>query len=313
MSVHPRGLGRGLDTLFRNTPDAPETASDSVQLPIRLLFPCSSQPRKYFDETALEELAASIRSQGIVQPLLVRPLPHTSPQAYEIVAGERRWRAARKAGLSEVPVLVRELSDEDALTAALIENLQREDLNPLEEAEAIQALKERLPLSQEELAARLGKSRPAVANALRLLQLPEDMRGALRDGLLSAGHGRALLAVNEEEARQCFFQVMVERHLSVRAAEDAADHWKKKGCFPPGLHSGSPAAQSRQRSAKPQLLVDIQNVLRQGVHPKVTVSGNEEFGRVTIPYESKEQLAALLERLGTETEKSASSHAEGAC
>lgn len=311
MSVQPRGLGRGLDTLFRNTPDAPETASDSVQLPIRLLVPCSSQPRKYFDETALEELAASIRSQGIVQPLLVRPLPHTTPQAYEIVAGERRWRAARKAGLSEVPVLVRELSDEDALTAALIENVQREDLNPLEEAEAIQALKERLPLSQEALAARLGKSRPAVANALRLLQLPENMRGALRDGSLSAGHGRALLAVTEEEARQVLFQVMLERHLSVRAAEDAADHWKKKGCFPPGLTPGE--APSRQRSAKPQLLVDIQNVLRQGVHPKVTVSGNEEFGRVTIPYESAEQLAALLERLGAETEKSASSHTEGVC
>lgn len=304
MSVQSRGLGRGLDTLFRNAPETSGATVDSLQLPVRLLHPCSSQPRKHFDETALEELAASIRSQGVVQPLLVRPIRDTSPQAYEIVAGERRWRAARKAGLNEVPALVRDLSDEDALTAALIENLQREDLNPLEEAEAIQALKERLPLSQEELAARLGKSRPAVANALRLLQLPEEMRNALREGALSAGHGRALLAVAEEEARQALFQAVVARHLSVRAAEDAVDHWKKKGCFPPGLCGVTSPELRRNRGAKPQMLLDIQKVLRSGVHPKVTVSGNEELGRITIPYESGEQLTALLERLGVEQSES---------
>ena len=302
MSIPQRGLGRGLDSLFRNTAASEEAPSDILRVPVRLLHPCASQPRKFFDETALDELAASIRSQGVVQPLLVRPISGTSPQAYEIVAGERRWRASKKAGLSDVPVLVRALSDEDALTVALIENLQREDLNPLEEAEAIQALKERLPLSQEELAARLGKSRPAVANALRLLQLPEDMRAALRDGSLTAGHGRALLAVTDTDARDQLFQAVRERHLSVRGTEAAADHWKSKGFFPPGISSDKVTRPARVRSSKPEALQTIQKMLRCGVHPKVTVSGSEDLGRITIPYESGEQLAALLERLGIQSD-----------
>ncbi len=298
MSLQSRGLGRGLDSLFRNAPETPSADSGTLMLPVRLLHPCATQPRKHFDESALEELAASIRSQGIVQPLLVRPIQDTSPQAYEIVAGERRWRAARKAGLVEVPVLVRNFSDEDALTAALIENLQREDLNPLEEAEAVQALRERLDVSQEELAARLGKSRPAVANVLRLLQLSETMREALRDGTISAGHGRALLAVTDESVRQDLFRIVVEQRLSVRSAEDAADHWKKYGTLPVGSDACAQPRPSRSRNAKPQLLTDIQKLLRTGLHPKVTVSGTETLGRVTIPYESGEQLASLLERLG---------------
>ncbi len=298
MALQSRGLGRGLDTLFRNTPETPPADSGTRMLPVRLLHPCATQPRKQFDESALEELTASIRSQGIVQPLLVRPIQGTSPQAYEIVAGERRWRAARKAGLAEVPVLVRDFSDEDALTAALIENLQREDLNPLEEAEAVQALRERLAVSQEELAARLGKSRPAVANALRLLQLPEAMREALREGTISAGHGRALLAVTDESARFELFQAVTEQGLSVRSAEDAADHWKKYGSLPFGPVACPQPRPSRSRNAKPRMLADIQKLLRTGLHPKVTVSGTEDLGRVTIPYESGEQLAALLERLG---------------
>ena len=177
MSANERGLGRGLDALFRNvTPaerpssakadsaevPAPSVPKSTTTLPIAALTPCKGQPRKHFDEAALDELAASIREQGIIQPLLVRPLADR-PGHYQIVAGERRWRAAQRAGLTEVPVYLRELSDEDALTAALIENLQREDLNPLEEAQAIQSLRERLPYSQEELAQRLGKSRSAGA------------------------------------------------------------------------------------------------------------------------------------------------------
>lgn len=201
MSANERGLGRGLDALFRNvTPaerpssakvdsaevPAPSVPKNTTTLPIAALTPCKGQPRKHFDEAALDELAASIRSQGVIQPLLVRPRRTETATIYEIVAGERRWRAAQRAGLTEVPVYLRELSDEDALTAALIENLQREDLNPLEEAQAIQSLRERLPYSQEELAQRLGKSRSAVANSLRLLQLPRPMQDALKDGRIHA-------------------------------------------------------------------------------------------------------------------------------
>ena len=205
-----KGLGRGLDALLRRTDmgaarqeknDTPEketgTEHSPTLLPLSHLHANPSQPRQTFDAESLAELAASIRSQGVIQPLLVRPRRTETATIYEIVAGERRWRAAQRAGLTEVPVYLRELSDEDALTAALIENLQREDLNPLEEAQAIQSLRERLPYSQEELAQRLGKSRSAVANSLRLLQLPRPMQDALKDGVFTPGHARAVLALPE--------------------------------------------------------------------------------------------------------------------
>ncbi|MEI3478797.1 MAG: ParB/RepB/Spo0J family partition protein [Bilophila sp.] len=224
MSAIERGLGRGLDALFRNvTAEEPSSGKQetfaaapraTTTLPLAALTPCKSQPRKHFDEAALDQLAASIRSQGVIQPLLVRPLRSETATVYEIVAGERRWRAAQKAGLTEVPVYLREMSDEDALTAALIENLQREDLNPLEEALAIQSLRERLPLSQEDLARRLGKSRSAVANALRLLQLPRPMQEALKDGLFTPGHARAVLALPERALQDVLFAAIMERHLS---------------------------------------------------------------------------------------------------
>ena len=242
MSANERGLGRGLDALFRNvTPaerassakadsaevPAPSVPKSTTTLPIAALTPCKGQPRKHFDEAALDELAASIRSQGVIQPLLVRPRRTETATIYEIVAGERRWRAAQRAGLTEVPVYLRELSDEDALTAALIENLQREDLNPLEEAQAIQSLRERLPYSQEELAQRLGKSRSAVANSLRLLQLPRPMQDALKDGVFTPGHARAVLALPERALQDILFNAVMTRRLSVRDAEEAVIHWKR--------------------------------------------------------------------------------------
>ncbi|MBR5734072.1 MAG: ParB/RepB/Spo0J family partition protein, partial [Desulfovibrionaceae bacterium] len=200
------GLGRGLDTLFKSSaPLLDEKQKESAEgistLPVLKLVPCQGQPRRSFDESALDELASSIREQGILQPLLVRPAPG-DPGAYEIVAGERRWRAAKKAGLSQVPVIIRELDDNEALTIALVENLQREDLNPVEEAHAIAALQKRLKISQDALAAKLGKSRPAVANALRLLQLPENILESLELGEISAGHARALLALSDAPREQ---------------------------------------------------------------------------------------------------------------
>lgn len=307
MSAIERGLGRGLDALFRNvTAEEPSSGKQetfaaapraTTTLPLAALTPCKSQPRKHFDEAALDELAASIRSQGVIQPLLVRPLRSETATVYEIVAGERRWRAAQKAGLTEVPVYLREMSDEDALTAALIENLQREDLNPLEEALAIQSLRERLPLSQEDLARRLGKSRSAVANALRLLQLPRPMQEALKDGLFTPGHARAVLALPERALQDVLFAAIMERHLSVRDAEDAVTHWKRHGLLPSALLA-SPTTLRRPRAPKPPSIKLAIRQLREAVNPKASISGNDQKGLITLPYESEAQLAELLGRLG---------------
>ena len=189
-----------------------------------------------------------------------------------------------------MPVYLRELSDEDALTAALIENLQREDLNPLEEAQAIQSLRERLPYSQEELAQRLGKSRSAVANSLRLLQLPRPMQDALKDGVFTPGHARAVLALPERALQDILFNAVMARRLSVRDAEEAVIHWKRHGLLPSSLMGASAPVAIRQ--------------LRENVAPKASISGTDRAGRITLPYESEEQLAELLSRLGLSVELS---------
>ena len=319
MSANERGLGRGLDALFRNvTPaerpssakvdsaevPAPSVPKNTTTLPIAALTPCKGQSRKHFDEAALDELAASIRSQGVIQPLLVRPRRTETATIYEIVAGERRWRAAQRAGLTEVPVYLRELSDEDALTAALIENLQREDLNPLEEAQAIQSLRERLPYSQEELAQRLGKSRSAVANSLRLLQLPRPMQDALKDGVFTPGHARAVLALPERALQDILFNAVMTRRLSVRDAEEAVIHWKRHGLLPSSLMGASAPVARSARAPKPACIKLAIRQLRENVAPKASISGTDRAGRITLPYESEEQLAELLSRLGLSVELS---------
>ena len=234
----------------------------------------------------------------------MRPRRTETATIYEIVAGERRWRAAQRAGLTEVPVYLRELSDEDALTAALIENLQREDLNPLEEAQAIQSLRERLPYSQEELAQRLGKSRSAVANSLRLLQLPRPMQDALKDGVFTPGHARAVLALPERALQDILFNAVMTRRLSVRDAEEAVIHWKRNGLLPSSL-MGAPAPAARSaRAPKPACIKLAIRQLRENVAPKASISGTGHAGRITLPYESEEQLAELLSRLGLSVELS---------
>lgn len=207
-----RRLGRGLSALLSET----EAEGELRTVSISVILPSPFQPRRNFSEESLAELAASIKSRGLLQPLLVREI---APGTYELVAGERRLRAAKMAGLSEVPVLVKHFSDEEALSVALIENLQREDLNPLEEAEGYRRLIDEFGLSQEEIARRVGKDRSTVANALRLLRLPEEVKEDLYEGRLSAGHARALLALEDEglilEARK----VILKRGLSVRETE----------------------------------------------------------------------------------------------
>lgn len=303
MSSAQRGLGRGIDTLFRNSPseaDSAQKSAESTKLSISELIPCPSQPRKFFEDRPLHELAESIKNQGIVQPLLVRPLPNGK---YEIVAGERRYRAAKIAGLLEVPVVVRNMSDQEALAAALVENLQREDLNPIEEAEAMQALRESLNITQDDLAAKLGKSRSAVSNTMRLLQLPTHMREALSKDNFTPGHARAILSLPGAEMQQQLFELIVQGNLSVRDAENSALHFKRHGTLPENMGYATPQKTRGARAIKPEIIQDAQHLLRAAVHPKVTVSGSGEVGRVTIPYDSADDLAELLRRFGTEINK----------
>ena len=301
MNIPERGLGRGLSSLLSAAPE--NTSEETRKLALTQLIPGKHQPRKYFDNAALSELAVSIKNQGVIQPLLVRQLPGM-PQRYEIVAGERRWRAAKLAGLTEVPVIVTEYTDKEAMTVALVENLQREDLNPLEEAEALQALREAHGLSQEALAEQLGKSRSAVANALRLLQLPPSIQEGLVRNDITAGHARALLAIADAELRAELYAAIIEQKLSVRETEAAADTCKRTGRLPEKLmpQGCQPSAPKSPRAPKPQCIKDLQTLLRQNSGTKATISGTEEKGRIQIPYASPEELARIVELLGIKTE-----------
>ena len=314
MSMTPRGLGKGLDALFRNNDNASGQFQSQNALsivPLASLVPNPKQPRKHFAPDTLEELASSIRSQGIVQPLLVRPAGNAR---YEIVAGERRWRAAKLAGLTEIPVLVRQLSDMELMAAALIENLQRDDLNPLEEARAMAILREQFGLSQDELANTLGKSRPAVANALRLLNLSPDAQDALEKSHISAGHARAILSLGSLDAQSELLRHCIQDMLSVRDAEYAATRWKDESIFPwlqvededasaaqPKQADGEAAAlelQTPQRRAKSAFLQNAQKQLRQDLKVRASISGTESRGRISFSYQSQEELYALLRCLG---------------
>lgn len=221
MAKKQSGLGKGLGALMLENNTDSMVSTDT--LAVNDIIPNKEQPRKTFDEAALQELADSIKQHGVLQPLLVRPL---TTGGYQLVAGERRWRASRLAELKEVPVIIKELSDTEAMEIAIIENLQREDLNPIEEAEGLQALIDKCGFTQEEVATSVGKSRPAITNALRLLRLPEEVRQMTKDGDISAGHARALLAFdNEPMMLECAKQI-VDKKLTVRDVEKMAKHPK---------------------------------------------------------------------------------------
>lgn len=217
MAKKQSGLGKGLGALMLENNTDSMVSTDT--LAVNDIIPNKEQPRKTFDEAALQELADSIKQHGVLQPLLVRPL---TTGGYQLVAGERRWRASRLAELKEVPVIIKELSDTEAMEIAIIENLQREDLNPIEEAEGLQALIDKCGFTQEEVATSVGKSRPAITNALRLLRLPGEVRQMTKDGDISAGHARALLAFdNEPMMLECAKQI-VDKKLTVRDVEKMA-------------------------------------------------------------------------------------------
>ena len=216
MAAKRSGLGRGLDALFADNSVEESSFSSAMKLKIMDIEPNRDQPRKIFDESALAELADSIAQHGVLQPLLVRPMPDGG---YQLVAGERRWRASRMAGLTEVPVVIRDLTDSQVAELALVENLQRENLNPLEEANGYKELSDRFGYTQEKISEIVGKSRSAVANALRLLNLPESVGEMVSSGSLSMGHARALLSLEDEKIQKEIAELVVRNDLSVRETE----------------------------------------------------------------------------------------------
>ncbi len=273
MAKKQSGLGKGLGALMLENNTDSMVSTDT--LAINDIIPNKEQPRKTFDETALQELSDSIAQHGVLQPLLVRPL---TTGGYQLVAGERRWRASRLAGLKEVPVIIKELSDTEAMEIAIIENLQREDLNPIEEAEGLQALIDKCGYTQEEVATSVGKSRPAITNALRLLRLPEDVRQMTKDGDISAGHARALLAFdNEAMMCECAKQI-IEKKLTVRDVEKMAKRPK--------------AAKTKASStgARDSFYDEVELALSEALGTKVKVYNGRSKGTLEIEFYTLDDL-----------------------
>ena len=306
-SKKTRGLGKGLDALFgdaevtlqsraeKNSKTEDEKTEDPKQkvdknertgggidyIDINDIKPNSNQPRKTFDEDKLNELAASIEEHGLIQPLVLRK----AEKGYEIVAGERRWRAARKIGIREIPCIVRELTDEENMLLAIIENMQREDLNPIEEAEGIRQMIETYGLTQEEVSKSVGKSRPYIANSLRLLRLPETVRKYIEDGSLSTGHAKAIAAVSDEKKQIELAEVAIRDGLSVRQLEKLAQQDK----------SGV-----KTRSRVKQKTADVKRVeedLKNALGTKVTLNQKGKKGKIEIEFYSKDELERLIELL----------------
>lgn len=300
MAQAQKGLGRGLEALLGGYQDE-TTGQEVLTLSLAAIRANPEQPRRTFDPKALADLAASIKEQGVLQPVLVRPVSGPDGASHEIIAGERRWRAARLAGLTEIPVLVREVDDEQGLALALIENLQREDLNPVEEAAGFQLLQARFGMSQETLARKVGKSRSAVANALRLLQLAEPIRTDLAAGAMTAGHARALLSLADESLRQELWQRIVATGMSVREAEDAAGQAKATGRLPEAGATADQGNTARPRSSKPApdpRLREIEGPLTRQVGVMVKTSGSADHGKITFHYSSRRELEGLLSHFG---------------
>lgn len=275
------GLGRGLDSLFAD--NSVDEINPSVnKLRIMEIEPNHDQPRKDFDEKALSELAESIEQHGVLQPLVVRPLANG---AYQLVAGERRWRAARIAGLTEVPVVIKELSDEEIIEIAMIENLQREDLNPLEEALGYRYMMDELGITQEQAAEKVGKSRPAVANALRLLKLPDEVQEMIKNNLISPGHARALLGFDSEDMIIQTAKLIVKDDLSVREVETMVKNSKKAPKIP-------------KQQKRDKFFSEVELALVENLGRKVKIKESKrDAGLLEIEFFDKDDLESLAMKL----------------
>lgn len=291
MAGKKSGLGRGLDSLIQNKNGGEEkpsqTLGSEVSIDINKVEPNRDQPRKHFDEDALIELSESIKQYGIIEPLLVQK----RKDYYEIIAGERRWRAAKKAGLKEVPVIIKNFSDQQIVEVSLIENIQREDLNPIEEALAYKRLLEEFDLKQDEVAEKVSKSRAAVTNSMRLLKLDERVQQMLIDDMISQGHARAILAIEDKDKQYEFAQRVFDEKMSVRDVEKEIRKMQKE--------SYKPATQKKELD--PKLLAvyhDLEEKLKQSMGTKVTINPKDATkGKIEIEYYSQDELDSLIDKL----------------
>jgi ParB family chromosome partitioning protein len=278
-----KGLGRGLRALI---PEAETPAEgEIVEIPVGRIEPGPFQARREFNEDALAELAASIAEHGVMQPVVVRPL---AGERYQLIIGERRWRASQRAGLEKIPALVRDVDDLTSSEMMLVENLQREDLNPLEEANAYRRLTEDFQLTQEEIARRVGKSRSFIANSLRLLQLPGEILDLLNRGLLSAGHAKVLLGLESGAGQSALAQQVVARKLSVRETERETQRLQQ-------VRAPRPTATNNAEPGRDVEMESLEERLRQLLGTKVRISSGRRNGKIEIEYYSKDELNRLLE------------------
>jgi len=276
-------LGKGLGALL---PEFGQTEPKTLlYCGIEEIIPNRSQPRKRFDESKLQELAESIREKGILEPLIVR----RTDQGYELMVGERRWRAAQKAGLKEVPVLVKEVEKGEALEISLIENLQREDLNPIEAAEAFKHLIEEFNISQEDLSKRIGKDRTTIANTLRLLKLPMEVKNELLQNRITSGHARAILSLESKEKQKELCALIIKKGLSVREAEALAIRWSEK--------PKKTATPARKKGDLESQLGSLQDSLRKYLGTKVQIMPKGKRGKIEIEYYSHEDLERIIETI----------------
>ena len=273
-------LGRGLSALIPDAPPAPPPAERTTEVDVDLLRPNRAQPRTAIDDARIEELAQSIRANGVIQPIIVRKVEN----GYEIIAGERRWRASQRAGLLRVPVVVRDVPDDRLLAVALIENIQREDLNPIEEAQAYRRLADEYRLTQDQIAESVGKDRSSVANIMRLLKLPREIRENVGAGALSMGHARALLALPEESAQLRISREVVSRNLSVRETEAIV-----KKAVEPGKPREEPQKDVHTRAAEDKL--------RFALGTRVRIVRRGKGGRLEIDFQNENELQRLYEQL----------------
>lgn len=276
-----KALGRGLEALFTDININENNNKELITLDINEISPNPNQPRKLFDSEKIDELAESIKAHGIIQPIIVKAVN----SGYEIIAGERRWRAARKAGLKEVPCIIKDIDEQSHMLFAIIENLQREDLNPIEEAKAFDSMLKEYNMTQEDIAKSVGKSRPYIANTLRLLKLSEEIQLLILENKITSGHARALINIEDKQKQKALVLEIIEKGLNVRQTEKAVEENKTKG---------SKKNKSEKIRTDPQI-INIQEDLKRILGTKVTINHRNRKGTVEIEYYSQEELERLIE------------------
>ncbi len=305
MSIAKGGLGRGVESLYSPniiSTDLKNVSKDEIKnISIDKIQANPNQPRKIFSEISLEELAMSIKNQGIIQPLIVRII---DKEKYEIIAGERRYKASKLAGIKELPVIIRDYNDKEALTIALIENLQRENLNPIDEAKAYFELKELHKISQEELAEKLGKSRSAVVNSIRLLSLPDFIKEAIIVDELKPSHGRCLVSIEDANDQRLLYENILKDGLNVREVENALKYWNENKKLPDFMYADANAVIKEnsikvdKNKEKSEFIRELELQLKNKISYNLSVKGNEKRGSIKISYRHPDELNMILDNLG---------------